>query len=233
MLGKCTQVSAEPHGANLGHPASGFHLAFVERDESDFNQLLPDRLADFVSYYERPKSRKEILYESYRIEDYLDGLTVTRGWEKQKVVGPGAALTKFQQQLAILKSLEGRFESTLFDIRQLVQADLFDSELDAAGELANHKFFRAAGAMAGVVLEKHLGQVCDNHGIKLTKKNPTIADLNDALKNAGVTDTAGWRHIQQLGDLRNKCDHSKSTEPTPDNIKDLIEGVKKVSKTLF
>ena len=41
-------------------------------------QLLPDRLSDFVHYYEKPKPRKDITYESYRIEDYLQGLIVTR-----------------------------------------------------------------------------------------------------------------------------------------------------------
>jgi hypothetical protein len=54
-----------------------------------------------------------------------------------------------QQQLAILKAVKARFESSLFDIRQLVQSDLFDSELDAAKELAKHGFARAAGALAG------------------------------------------------------------------------------------
>jgi hypothetical protein len=58
----------------------------------------------------------------------------------------------------------------------LAQADLFDSELDAAKELAKHKFTRASGAMAGVILERHLQQICQNHNIKITK-NPTIAVL--------------------------------------------------------
>ena len=32
-------------------------------------QLLPDRLDDFVRHYEKPRSRKDITYENYRIED--------------------------------------------------------------------------------------------------------------------------------------------------------------------
>ena len=95
-------------------------------------QLLPDRLDDFISHYQKPRNRKSIDYENYRIEDYLQGLTVTRGFEKAKVVGPEAAIPQFDQQLAILEAVRARFESSLFDIRQLVQADLFDSELDAA-----------------------------------------------------------------------------------------------------
>lgn len=196
-------------------------------------QLLPDRLADFVSYYEKPKSRKEISYESYTIEDYLQNLRVTHGYNKETIVGPDAAIPKFRQQLAILISVKKRFESSLFDIRQLVQADLFDSELDAAEELKKHKFLRAAGALAGVVLEHHLNQVCDNHKIKLSKKNTAIADMNDALKEAEVLDIAQWRFIQRLGDLRNLCDHDKKVEPTLEQVDDLITGTMKTTKTLF
>src|SRR4030095_65093 len=58
-------------------------------------QLLPERLSDFVRYYEKPKPRKDISYENYRIEDYFQGLTVTRGYSKEKVVGPEAAIPHF------------------------------------------------------------------------------------------------------------------------------------------
>ncbi len=195
--------------------------------------LLPDRLSDFVRHYEKPKPRKDITYENYRLEDYLQGLNVTRGWQKEKVVGPDAAIPHFRQQLAILKSVKARFESSLFDIRQLVQADLFDSELDAARELVKHKFTRAAGALAGVVLERHLAQVCDNHGIKVAKKAPGIADLNNALKDANVIDVPQWRFVQHLADIRNLCDHNKKAEPTEEQVDDLVAGVTKVTKTLF
>lgn len=196
-------------------------------------QLLPDRLPDFVRHYEKPKPRKDITYENYRIEDCLQGLNVTRGWEKEKVVGPDAAIPHFRQQLAILKSVEARFESSLFDITQLVQADLFDSELDASRALAKQKFTRAAGALAGVVLERHLGQVATNHNLKFRKKSPTISDYNGALKDQGVIDLPQWRFIQHLGDIRNLCDHSKKTEPTTEQVDDLIAGVSRVTKTLF
>ena len=191
-------------------------------------QLLPDRLSDFVRHYEKPKPRKDITFESYRIEDYLQGLTITRGREKEKVVGPEAAIPHFRQQIAILSSLKPRFESSLFDIRQLVQADVFDSELDAAKELIKHKFSRAAGVLSGVVLERHLGQVCDNHAIKIAKKAPSIADLNNALKEANVIDIPQWRFIQHLADVRNLCAHDKKSEPTTEQADDLVNGVAKI-----
>jgi hypothetical protein len=166
-------------------------------------QLLPDRLADFVGHYEKPKSRKLMTLDAYRIEDCVLGFQATRtgsSGELEKVVGQEVAIPHFQQQLAILKSAQKRFASSLFDIRQLVQADLFDSELDAARELARNNFGRAAGAMAGVVLERHLTQVCDKHAILIAKKMPTISDLNDALKAADIIDLPQWRFIQHLAD---------------------------------
>ncbi len=194
-------------------------------------QLLPDRLSDFTRYYEKPRSRKDLTYESYTIEDYLQGLTVSRGVDK--VVGPDAAIPCFRQQLSIVKSTKERFQSSLFDIRQLAQADLFDSELDAAKELAKNKFHRAAGVVAGVVLERHLKEVCANHGVTLRKKAPQISDLNDKLKAESVIDIPQWRLIQHLGDLRNLCAHDKQSEPTREQADDLIAGVAKVTKTIF
>jgi len=210
----------------------GVYQRWYSESHAVLKQLLPDRLADFVRLYEKPKARKAITYENYMIEDYLQGLQVTRGWQEEKVVGPDAAISRFQQQLSILRSVEGRLSSSLFEIRQLVQADLFDSELDAALELVSKKFGRAAGAMAGVVLEKHLGQVCDSHSVPIAKKNPNISDLNDLLKAADVIEVAPWRFIQHLADLRNLCDHNKKSEPTQEQVNDLVAGVAKVIKTI-
>ena len=79
----------------------------------------------------------------------------------------------------------------------------------------------------------YLRQVCDNHSIKVTKKTPSISDLNDALKAASVLEVSQWRFVQLLGDLRNLCDHSKTKEPTIEQVQDLIDGVLKITKTVF
>jgi hypothetical protein len=196
-------------------------------------QVLPDRVGDFIRHYEKPKGRKDIDFENYRVEDYLQGLVVTRGFAKEKVVDTSAAIPQFRQQLAILRAAKARFESTLFEIRQLVQADLLDSEIEAAEVLAKHKFSRAAGALAGVVLERHLSQVCADHQLSTRKKNPAIADFNESLKAGGVIDLPQWRFIQHLADIRNLCDHSRFPEPTVEQVADLIAGAKKVTKTVY
>lgn len=193
-------------------------------------QLLPDRLDAFKRQYEKPKGRKSADFESYVIEDYMIGLRVTYGYDVK--ADRKAAFPKLQNQTAILSAAEARFKSSLFEIRQLVQADLFDSEVSSARELHKNGFYRAAGAVAGVVLEKHLAQVCSDHGIKIAKKNPGIGDFNEALKAAGTIDVPQWRHISMLGDIRNICDHNKQEEPTGFQVIDLIDGTDKVLKTI-
>lgn len=211
---------------------NGAYEAWYSESLALLKQLLPDRVANFVSFYEKPKSRKAVDCGNYVIQDYLQGMRVTRGWLEDVVVDKSAALPQFSQQLAILEAAKTRFESSLFEIRQLVQADLFDTELEAARELLKNKFLRAAGAIAGVVLEKHLHQVCDDHSIKITKKNPGIGDLNEILRASAVIDVPQWRHITLLGDIRNLCDHNKKKEPTADQVEDLIAGTDKVLKTI-
>ena len=195
-------------------------------------QLLSNRLDDFSGYYEVPRGRKDITHESYRISDYVVGIGTTN-IHGEVVVGPKSAIPRFSQQLAIVKAVKKRFESSLFDIRQLVQADLFDSELEAAKALVNNGFLRSGGALAGVVMEKHLAQVCENHRVKVRKRKPTIGDYNDALKNSGAIDTPRWRSNQHLGDIRNLCDHHRDREPNSEEVTELVDGVTKVTKTVF
>jgi hypothetical protein len=52
-------------------------------------------------------------------------------------------------------------------------------------------------------------------------------------RSAGVLETPTWRGIQRLGDLRNLCDHNKNKEPTDTDVLELIDGVEKITKTLF
>ncbi|PRY26953.1 hypothetical protein CLV78_1011059 [Aliiruegeria haliotis] len=49
-------------------------------------QVLPDRLSDFISYYEYPRVRKKIDFQNYMIRDYLQGLQITSGYEKRSLL---------------------------------------------------------------------------------------------------------------------------------------------------
>lgn len=197
--------------------------------------ILPDRISDFSKMYYDDK-KKEGLKTYFQ---YTPSTIIKGSWTfdtEDRVVPPekiDMAKSVFDSQIGILKSCGKRFESSLFDIKQLLQSDIFESELEAARELNKKGFTRGAGAVAGVVLEGHLKQVCSNHKIAIKKNNPTINDFNQLLKDDGVIETPTWRFIQHLGDLRNLCDHKKQKEPTKEEIDELIQGVDKISKTIY
>lgn len=192
-------------------------------------QTMPRRLDDFVGYYEYPRAKKETNFSNYMIKDYLQGLRVRHGIDT--IADGSAAIPEFRQQLNIVKSVRATLSSTLMKLTAVLQADLFDSEIDSAVALAKAGFLHAAGAVCGVVIEKHLKQVCTDHKIKLGRKKPTIAVLNDTLKDNGVYLIEDWRFVQYMGDIRNRCDHARSQDPTKDQINDLIAGTKKIVKT--
>jgi len=195
------------------------------------SSLAPDRLQEFRSYYEVNPNRKNLGYGTYVIQDYIKGVAPL------KLYCPDfdtreQTLTCFFNQLTILFSLTERIESVLSDIEGELYAELQDSEFVVARQLAKISL-RAAGALMGVVIEGHLQKVASKHGIKVAKKNPTIADLNDPFKAAGLIDVPTWRKISFLSDIRNLCSHKKDTGPTKEQVEELIQGAEWLTKNFF
>ncbi|BES65883.1 hypothetical protein SANA_23220 [Gottschalkiaceae bacterium SANA] len=195
-------------------------------------QLAPNRLDEFQCLYMQKKEPKEYNFSTYSISDYMRGLSIKRGSET--IVDSFAAFSsKFKVQLGIIKAIHSSFDSLIIDIEAIIQSSFFDSEIKIAEDFFKKKHLRASGAICGVVLEKHFTSVCKNHEIGFRKKNPTIADYNDALKKNNVMSTSQWRLVQRLGDIRNSCVHSKGEEPKIDEIEDLIRGCKKLISELY
>jgi len=227
--------------ANVVPFAARYHIWYT-RGLAVVKNLVADRLDEFRRQYERNEKRKVLDQLSYVIEDYLHGLTAPlqtmfTEYEDESYSVPSfdvktAAFNKLNNQIGIISSSASRLTDILANIRGVLQADLFDSELDAARHLLKNGHVRAAGAVAGVVLEGHLAEVCRNHSVPIGKKDPHIGDFNDALKNEGIFDVAQWRLVQRLGDIRNLCDHKKQRDPAADEVDELVGGTDKVLKTL-
>jgi len=193
-----------------------------------------ERLAEFRSYYEIDPKRKSYSAGTYAIQDYVKGMAATKdylsggpAWNAHAMVG-----IRLMNQSQILASLKSRLGTVLSDVRGHLLAEIEDDELAVAQRLVKINL-RAAGAVGGVVLEAHLQRTAANHSVRIAKKDPTISDLNDPLKAAGVYDLPTWRKIQHLADLRNLCDHKKSREPTEPEVNELIAGVAAIVKTVF
>ena len=184
--------------------------------------ILPDRLYDFESQYDIKNGNLNIhryFTNSDSFEEFLES--------KEE-----RAIKCFMVQLGILKSCLDMVDYRLKNIKELVQADFFDNQLDEARILLKRGYLRASGAICGVVLESHLKSVILNHNIKLPKKVMHLSDYNELLKNNDIYDVVTWRKVQYLSDIRNKCDHDKGIEPVKEELEDLIKDVETITKKI-
>jgi hypothetical protein len=88
-------------------------------------QLIPDRSREFDELYKGDGRRKSLVAETYNVQDWLNGVRAGKNIHDGKLYDDFAIVAmRFKTQLEILKAAAGRFDSALYDIRQLVQADL-------------------------------------------------------------------------------------------------------------
>jgi len=195
--------------------------------------LAPDRIAEFREYYDFDPKRKGLTILNYSLRDYLSGLSAPLNiFNQPEFDARNLAWLKLANQGQLLASLASRCDSVLDDVEARLLAGLADAELRAAALLSRTNL-RAGGVIAGVILEAHLGRVAANHQVSLAKKDPSISELNEALKAAGLYDLPRYRKIQHLADIRNVCCHKKPREPEESEVADLIGGVDEILKTLF
>ena len=149
------------------------------------SQLLPSRREEFITLYQGNKVRKYIDAQNFTIQDWLLGYRKLYSIQVDIIDDYGLCVFyRFKSQIDIFSSIEKRFTSSIFDIKSLVMADVFDSELEAAMDLTLKGFLRGAGAIAGVVLEKHFISLCKSHkiSIKKVKHQQLMISMNYCVK---------------------------------------------------
>lgn len=134
-----------------------------------------------------------------------------------------------EQQRGILTAVPDVIDLRALEVRALVTADLMNGELNEARLLLDHGFIRAAGAVAAVALEAHLKLLHDQSGLTYTDKD-TIRPLALRLRQNGVITLGDEKKCDAMADTRNKCDHKKKTDPTRDEVAELINDVDRFAK---
>lgn len=180
-----------------------------------------ERKSEFIKQYEPDLKRKTVNSINYTIYDTLHGFYPSSS-------SPLASFNNLKMQISIVQSLNTIVENKIYNLKSLIEADVFESELESARYLLSKGFKRSAGAICGVLLEKHLSSMCENSNIAINKKDPTINDFNTELYKNGVIDSSQNKFLLYLSDIRNKCDHNKQSEPTEQEVDELLNGTKKV-----
>jgi hypothetical protein len=155
------------------------------------------------------------------------GMTITPNGE----LIPSVRLTflaHFGQQLRILSSVRDGLEYVLADLHGVLYGNVENHVLAAVYTLSRHGHCRAAGALAGVLLEIHLAHVAAKYRVAMGAESPDITKLNAALKRGGMYDEELWSCIQRLGALRDVWVDASRCDPTIDELTAFIHEVQTV-----
>lgn len=120
--------------------------------------------------------------------------------------------------LAAREDYEGGY---LRSTRSLIQAEVFDSELEQALALLDAGYKLPSAVVAGVVLETSLSELCDRHSIPHGKLDKMNADL----AKQGVFNKLHQKRITAIADIRNSAAHGKPDEFSEADVSDMIRDI--------
>ena len=109
----------------------------------------------------------------------------------------------------------------LTSIKNLIQADVFDSELEQAQELLSSGYKLAAAVIAGVVLETALRDLCNQNSLPIGK----LDKMNSDLAKAGIYNKLQQKRITALADIRNSAAHGKPEEFSDNDVTMMIRDI--------
>lgn len=182
-------------------------------------QLAPDRYAEFQRYYCRdPKADLHWAHDRV-IQDYLCELG-----KEDPIISRAQAVRCFTMQLAIFQSVGARLEWMALDTEDHVGRSLQLAELETARDLLKISE-RAAGALAGTVLQTFLVALANKHKLKFRKHAPSSRDYAEALKTANALDVPVWSQCTWLAEIHDRCLRPEGEAPTKTQVRDLIDGV--------
>ncbi|EXB27660.1 HEPN domain protein [Acinetobacter baumannii 1437282] len=113
----------------------------------------------------------------------------------------------------------------LITFKQIVQSEVFDSELEQAKSLLDSGYKNAAAVIAGTVLETAIKELCLNNGIALDRKK--LTHLNDDLAKASVYNKLQQKQITALADIRNNAAHGDYDQFTREDVERMIDDIER------
>jgi hypothetical protein len=137
------------------------------------------------------------------------------------------------QAQGILKAAKDDYENEqLFEVRRLIEAELFDDFLEQAEYLLGSGYYQPAAIVAGSVLEDGLRKLCSMHGIPLLPK-PKLDAMNSDLAKAGVFSKLVQKRITALADLRNKAAHGQWDQFGKEDVEEMLRAVRRIMEEHF
>ena len=131
-----------------------------------------------------------------------------------------------QQAFGVLLAATEDFEKeALFNVKRVVEAELFSDFLELAEYLSSTGYYQPAAVIAGSVLEDGLRKLCSRSGVQLPDR-PKLDWMNAQLAKAGTYNVLTQKRITALADLRNSAAHGKWDQFQQPDVDAMIRDVR-------
>jgi hypothetical protein len=148
-----------------------------------------------------------------------------RQFDKQIAEGYYNIQSQFTALYAVFASALSDYKGGyLFQLRNVLNAAVFDDELEQAKHFLDANYKSAAAVIAGTVLETTLRTLCDHHPDLTPSDN--INKMNDDLAKKGVYNALRKRQVSSWADIRNSAAHGRPEAFEPTDVARMIDGVR-------
>lgn len=130
--------------------------------------------------------------------------------------------SKYKALKAVFAATKEDFDGGyLSSYKSIVQAEVFDTELEQATELLKSGYYVAACVIAGVVLETALRELCDREGISHGKMDK----MNSDLAKSGIYNKIVQKQVTAHAGLRNSAAHGNKEEFSTEDVRYMIKAI--------
>lgn len=189
--------------------------------------IQPEIYNTFVECY-NTKSGKFTFF-NFRIHPYLknmipNSIGYDKPYEERFKQATQKVKNLLQYQLDLIYSIIENKDSLLLNFDNELFFSFQEENVQVAQNLLDNDFIRAAGAICGVIIEKHLIKLL----IPFDEKaySYTLGKLNIECKRYSLYSETEKKRIDLYINYRNLCDHKNKINPTKNQVQDLIDGTK-------
>ncbi|WP_082552057.1 DUF4145 domain-containing protein [Massilia sp. Root351] len=187
---------------------------------SSFTQSNHDTLDRGLTHEWRVKARSLISMacgeDSLHLKEFI---------ESEKPQSMEGAVSLMERLGAVFNAVRDDYEGGyLTSFKSLVQADVFDNELEQASGLLSSGYHVAAAVIARTVLETAVADLCERQDPKIPRQK--LAKMNDDLAKAGVYSSLKQKKILALSAVGNSAAHGKHDEFSAADVKSMISDIR-------
>jgi hypothetical protein len=209
------------------------YQAWYVRAEVFVQKFLHDRIDEFKLYY--TGSGLENYEGEYGIKAFLKGKLPYYAYEditSQQDRANKYIRHNLSMQISILNAIKTNLDTIVNEIVDTIYYEYQEDELEAAKTILDINL-RAAGALCGVVIEKHLKRLVEKNDLQPDKKNPGINWYSSKLREKNIITVSQKKKVDYMADIRNRCDHPDVDEPKREDITRLIEDTNWLIKSVI